>query len=113
MDSVGEFAIVAFKGSEHFALGSRKLRKIKIGCRRAIRKFGGGFSGASAENQKIGERISAEAIRAMQTCRGFTCGEKARNCGCGCFFFTYSAGLWEMSRKAPPCSVPRPSRTSV
>ena len=53
MNRVRKFAAGAFEGSEHLAFRLFELRRIKIGCGRAIRKFSGGFSGASAEDKKI------------------------------------------------------------
>ena len=78
-------SVNAFKRSQHIALGVRKLCGIEVRRGRFCRKFGGGLSGAAPEDEKIRERIAAEAICAMQTCSRFPGGEKTRNRACGRF----------------------------
>ena len=45
----------------------------------SLARNGGVFAGAFSENQKIGERISAETIRAIDSRGAFTGGEQSRH----------------------------------
>src|SRR5260221_11765843 len=92
MKWIWEFTIGAFERGEHFAFSLFELRRVEIGCGRAAGKFGGGFSGAAAEDEKIGERISAEAVGTMEASSGFACRGKGGNGGCGGFRVVPASG---------------------
>ena len=68
---VGELAAGAFEWREHFALGILQLRGIERAGLHGVGVVGRGFAGALSENEQVGERVSAEAVRAVQSCRGF------------------------------------------
>src|SRR5260370_39273528 len=59
------------KGSKQFFFGLLDLRVVEGRSGSALGVFGGRKSGATPEDQEIGERIPAEAIRTVKTCRGF------------------------------------------
>src|SRR2546430_16985933 len=100
MQWIREFAAGPFEWSEHFAFGLFELRGIEIGWGRAAGKFSGGFSCAAAEDEEIGERISAETVGTVEARRGFACGEQAGNGGCGGFGFDADAAHHVMTSGA-------------
>src|SRR6202165_3411461 len=81
MNGIRTFRARVGKGRKQFFFGLLDLRVVKGRSRSALGVFGGRKSGATAEDQEIGERISAKAIRTVKTCGGFAGGKQPGNVG--------------------------------
>src|SRR6476661_474812 len=78
MDGIRILALTAIKRSEHiaFSLGDLLIVDCRRSCFAGI--SGSAQSCTTAEDQQVRERISAEAVCAMQSCSSFTGGEESR-----------------------------------
>src|SRR5437879_2797225 len=81
MNSIRTFRAGVGEGSKQFFFGLLDLRVVEGRSGSALGVFSGRKSGATAEDQEIGERISAEAIRTVKTSGRFACGKQPGNGG--------------------------------
>jgi hypothetical protein len=80
LDGVGILALGAFERHGQLADGVRDLDGIhvrRVGQRRRV--SGGARSGASTEDQEIGQRVAAQAVRAVHAAGDLPRGEEARH----------------------------------
>src|SRR2546425_6813656 len=85
MHRVRAFGACVGKRREQFLFGLFDLCIVEGWSGDALGMLSGGVSGAPAEDQQIGERVAAKAIRTVQTGGGFAGGKKTRNGGLGGF----------------------------
>ena len=70
MNIIRAIAAGALKRLEHFTRRRFSQRAVNIGRAEVLCVFGCGVTGAASEDQQIRERVSAQAVRAVQTrCR--------------------------------------------